>query len=139
MTEFNDFTLAPLRKFLGPVYDAYRKTYDYLGEILVPGHQVSTIEGTPLPDVAEGRSHKFYYSVYGAPDNPVKAGIIGQDTKVRTQGTESELETEVKGIGCLNRPVAWMQRRPPMKEIFVEMPYELNTHLPCSTVATKHS
>ena len=89
MTEFSDFTLAPMRKLLGPVYDKYRKAYEYNETAVVPGNYVSTLHGTPLPDVLEDRKNKFHYSVYGRPDNPVPAGIVGVDTIIKMQSSRA--------------------------------------------------
>lgn len=136
MTSFLDFTLAPLRRFLGPVYDAYRKKYDYTEKETVPGHFVSTIEGVPLPDMAPDRRHRFYYSVYGPPDAPVKADIVGNDTEVMMQ---SKPPAPTYARGEIKRPVEWLPEDAEMHETFVDMPFTQKTHLRSSTVATRHS
>jgi hypothetical protein len=140
MTSFYDFTLAPFRHFLGPVYDAYRRVYEYTSSIVVPGHVVSTVEGVPLPDVVPDRGHKFYYSVYGPPDYPVSADIVGNDTEVKTQtGPEYWNRLMIDNSRRPKRQVEWLPGDVTKQEVFVEMPYTLNTTLPCSTVATRHS
>lgn len=138
MTEYLDFTVAPFRHILGPVYDAYRKVYEYVTTASVQGQFVSTIEGTPLPDTAEDRRHNFYYSVYGPPDNPVKAGVVGTGTVVKMQ-TVPVPPTYNRGDSNIIRPVEWLPPDVEMREHFVDMPFTLPTTLRASTVATKHS
>lgn len=136
MTSFLDTALAPLRRFLGPVYDAYRKKYDYPEKAIVPGHLVSTIDGAPLPDMAPTRNHNFYYSVYGPPDAMVRADIVGNDTTIMMQSKAPE---PVYGRGKINRAVEWLPEDAEMHETFVDMPFTQKTNLRCSTVATRHS
>jgi hypothetical protein len=135
MTEFFDFALAPLRKFLGPVYDAYRKKYEYPETAVVPGHFVGTIEGVPLPDFIEDRQNNFYYSVYGRPDNMVRADIVGNDTVIKMQ---SKPQPPTFPRGEIVRPVDWLPEKLEMQEIFVEMPFSQKTKYNSSTVATRH-
>lgn len=136
MTEFWDFALAPFRSALGPVYDAYRKKYDYKETAIVPGHLVSTIDGTPVPDVAPDRNHNFYYSVYGPPDAMVKADIVGTDAEIRMQ---SKAPPPVYARGETVRKVEWLPDNVEMHETFVEMPFTQKTKYRASTVATRHS
>ena len=139
MTSYYDFTLAPLRRMLGPVYDAYRKAYEYTSSVLVPGHVVSTIEGVPLPDVIPDRGHKFYYSVYGPPDYNVPVDVVGRDTQVLTQTGSDYWETlRINNGRKKHTPVEWLPKGTEKQEVFVEMPYTLKTDLPCSTVSTRH-
>lgn len=134
MTEFYDTLLAPFRKFLGPVYDAYRKKYEYKDTVTIPDHVVSTLDGTPLPDMFPDRKHNFVYSVYGPPDMSVKAGIVAVPQEVKMQDNYYQPIRP-----RTTRPVQWLPANTEMKEVFVEMPYELPTKLKCSTVSTKHS
>ena len=136
MTEFEDYTVAPFRKFLGPVYDAYRKIYKYTSTALVDGRFVSSLEGTPLPDVAQDRNHNFQYSVYGPVDNMVKAGIVGTDVQVKLQDEHPPITRTRSEIV---RPVSWLPETVEMREHFVDMPFSLPTKLRASTVATRHS
>lgn len=135
MSEFYDTLLAPFRNILGPVYDAYRKIYEYKGSTTVPGHEVSTIEGAPQPDFREDRHHHFVYSVYGPVDNPVKAGIVGVPRIVKMQ--ENYTGPEIRPYR--GRPVNYLPIDTPMKEIFVDMPFEMKTEFKTSTVTTKSS
>ena len=140
MTEFFDFSQTPLRNILGPVYDAYRKSYEYLSSIVVPGDAVSTIEGAPLPDMYPDRQSRFYYGVYGPPDNPVKADIVGTPATVLTQTTPEDWERfRIDNSRKKYRPVEWLPSGVPTQEIFVDMPYALPSDLPCSTVSTRHA
>lgn len=136
MTEYWDFTLAPFRRFLGPVYDAYRKIYSYNHEEEIPGNLVSTIEGNPQPDFSEDRRHKSIYGVYGPPDNMVKAGIVANPAKVKMQ--EKPIEPTY-GIGCRRTVVKWLPKNVEMHETYVDMPFTQKTNLRTSTVATRHS
>lgn len=135
MTSFWDFTLAPLRGILGPVYDAYRKRYEYNETATVPGHLVSTLDGVPVPDVAGPRNHNFYYSVYGPPDAMVKADIVGTDAEIKMQGKAPE---PVYARGQKLRPVDWLPENVEMHETFVDMPFTQKTKFRTSTVATRH-
>lgn len=136
MTEFFDFALAPFRRFLGPVYDAYRRKYQYNETAVVPGHLIGTIDGVPLPDIIEGRKNNFYYSVYGRPDNMVRAGIVGTDTTIKMQD-KAPMPTYPRGQ--TNRPVEWLPENTEMKEVYVDMPFSQKTKYNASTVATRHS
>lgn len=136
MTQFFDFALAPLRRFLGPVYDSYRKKYDYPETETVPGYSVGTIEGVPLPDVIEDRKNKFYYSVYGPPDMMVKAGIVGEDVQIKMQGKPIP---RTYPRGEIVREVEWLPQNVEMVESYVEMPFTQKTKFRASTVATRHS
>lgn len=136
MTEYWDFALAPFRKFLGPVYDAYRKMYTFDYEEEIEPQLVSTLEGNPQPDFSEDRRHRSIYGVYGPPDNMVKAGIVAQPTKVRMQSKPVE---PVRGLGCKRVIPAWLPKNVEMHETFVEMPFTQKTNLRCSTVSTRHS
>lgn len=139
MTSFYDFNLAPFRHILGPVYDAYRKVYEYTSSILVPGHVVSTIEGVPLPDFIPDREHKFYYSVYGPPDYPVPADTVGHATEVLTQtGPDYWSTLQINNQRRKRRPVDYLPADVEMQEVFTEMPFTKPTELRCSTVATFH-
>lgn len=138
MTNYYDFTLAPLRNILGPVYDAYRKTYDYTWKLLLEGRQVSTIENNPQPDMVEDRPWKFEYSVYGPVDMPVKAGVVGVKREILMQNEYPDIEKTDTGLGRYRREPTYLPANTPMQEIFVDMPYALKTDKPCSTVATRH-
>src|SRR5690606_10373994 len=85
MTQYWDFTLAPFRRILGPVYDAYRKMYTFNHEEEIEPQLVSTLEGNPQPDFSEDRRHRSIYGVYGPPDNMVKAGIVAEPARIRMQ------------------------------------------------------
>lgn len=135
MTEYFDFVLAPFRHFLGPVYDSYRKKYSYTETETVPGYSVGTIEGVPLPDVVGDRKNKFYYSVYGPPDDTVKAGIVGEDVQIKMQG-KPIVRTYPRGEKT--RPVEWLPENVEMHETFVDMPFTQKTKFRTSTVATRH-
>lgn len=136
MTEFLDFTLAPFRRFLGPVYDAYRRIYKYNETATVPGYSVGTIDGVPLPDMIEDRRNNFYYSVYGRPDNMVRAGIVGTETTIKMQ---DRAPPPTFPRGEIVRPVEWLPEKLEMKETYVDMPFEQKTKYNASTVATRHS
>lgn len=135
MTNFFDFTLAPLRNLLGPVYDAYRKKYNYPETATVPGHSVSTIDGVPLPDMLEDRRNNFYYGVYGRPDDMVRAGIVGTDVTIKMQ---SKAPPPTFPRGEIVRPVEWLPEKLEMKEVYVDMPFEQKSKHSASTVATRH-
>jgi hypothetical protein len=139
MTSFYDFTVAPLRGILGPVYDAYRKAYDYTFKTTIEGWQVGTIQGNPLPDMVEDRINKWYYSVYGPVDMPVNAGTVGIQKEILMQTKPIDYETMDTGIGRFRREVKWVPDSATMQEIFVDMPYALKTDYKCSTVSTKHN
>ena len=136
MSSFLDTTLAPFRRFFGPVFDEYRKKYEYTHTEKIEGHLVSTIEGVPLPDVASSRRHNFYYSVFGPPDQPVKADIVGMPVTVKMQ---SKPVPRTYGRGEIVRPVEWLPEDVPMHETFVDMPFTQKTEYRSSTVATRHS
>lgn len=134
MSEFYDTLLAPFRRFLGPVFDYYRKEYEYKDTVTIPEHVTSTLECVPLPDIFPDRKHNFVYSVYGPPDMSVKAGIVAVPAVVKMQDNYYQPTRPYSA-----RPVDFLPPNTPMKEVFVDMPYELPTKFKSSTVATKHS
>lgn len=105
----------------------------------IPAHAGSTLPNVPVPDQRMDR-HDFTFGILGAPDNQVRPGVVGRETKVLISDTPANrIRRNYSGsYDILANVDHSFQNGPPQNiEIFVDSPFIAPTDLPCSVLGFK--
>ena len=137
---FFDALLLPVRGVILPLYDRYRLRNPDNTTITIPGWAVSDIRNTPVPYTVEHQYDFGYGGVYGPPDMPVKAGVVNQEQTIQTQQVHNGIVNRYGADQTTDYKEEDGFIKGPTKnvEVFVHMPFMLETDLPCSTNMPKY-
>lgn len=128
-----------LRGKIENLYEDYRFKDKRNSTVTVPGWASGTEPNHPIP-VQVQNLFDFTHSVFGPPDLPVPAGIVGRDQVVKVERNSIKLNRTYTGNTTnlmANKDRSFYEGEQGMKEHFVTMPFILDTDLPCSVLGFK--
>lgn len=135
---FLDSAIRPLRGLIGPIFDKYRQKDTKNSSMTIPAWAVSEIQNTPIPYTVENQYDFGFGGVYGPPDMPVRAGIVGTPKTIAVQYVSNGFNRELGKDTSYNQETGFTKEPPQNVEYFVYSPFTLPTDLPCSTVMNKY-
>lgn len=128
-----------LRGKIANLYDKWKFKDRRNSEVTVPGWASGVEPNHPIP-VQVQNQFDFTHSIFGPPDLPVPAGIVGreQTVKVERNRIKPKRTYDQKEFDLMaNRDRSFYTGEQDMKEHFVTMPFILDTDLPCSVLGFK--
>lgn len=131
-------TDMPLRGKIENLHDKYKFKEKKNSTVTVPGWASGTEPNHPIP-VQMQNLFDFTHSVFGPPDLPVPAGIVGKEQTVRVENNKIPIVRvyNEKFDLMANADKSFYRGEQGMKEHFVTMPFILDTNLPCSVIGFK--
>lgn len=133
-------TDMPLRGKIEPLYDGYKFKNRKNATVTIPGWASGTEPNHPIPVQLQNR-FDFTNSVFGPPDLPVPAGVVGKDQTVPVENNRVRMNRTYENGDpfdlMANVDKSFYRGPQGMKEHFVTMPFILDTDLPCSVLGFK--
>ena len=133
-------TDMPLRGKIEPLHDSCKFKNRKNSTVTVPGWASGTEPNHPIP-VQMQNLFDFTHSVFGPPDLPVPAGIVGRPQTVPVEYNKVRMNRNYDNTNpfdlSANVDRSFYRGEQGMKEHFVTMPFILDTDLPCSVLGFK--
>ena len=125
----------PLRGKIAPLHDEYKFKDKRNTTVEIPGWAVGVETNHPIP-IQKNDLFDFTHSIYGPPDMPVRAGIVGRNKTVKVENNKVNMkrtwDSEEKEYSYNNGGFYSGEQK--MLEFFVDTPFVLESDLPCSVL-----